>query len=238
MEKYESNDSVKAGYRIDAEDTDVRAQLLIDNVTTAAKDGEMLLNEYPGADPEEMIRKEDLAGFVVFENDGKYSIYENGDRKYEAKALDYLISSVDVRTAQFMLDACKSYILPKAEISLAHPEYMEPIDSSDYYGIVEVVYFGWCAVVCGAGIFTAERKYHIGKKLKVSGLSEIQLFLGKFIPMLLVLSIFYINRALTEMSCMGRCDYTGSAVIYCVMIILVSSCAAVLAGNIRRRKGE
>ena len=325
MEKYETGDTVKAGYRIDAEDSDVKTQLLIDSTKTAAKEGDFILSEYPGADPETKILEEDLAGFVVFEKDGKYSIYENGDRKYEAKALDYLVSSVDERIAKFMLDACRSDEPSEVEIEAAHPEYMEPIEAADYYGIVEVVYFGWCAIVCGAGIFTAEKKYHIGKKLKVSGLSEFQLFLGRFIPMVLVVSIsalitagitillfgvhwgsplisalivvlsaaaatafglmfynitanvvvtiiavfavvwvagffggsfetymfsahsqtikeispiYHINRALTELSCMGHSSYTGSAVIYCIMIMIVSACIAVAAGSLRRRKGE
>lgn len=325
MDKYDSNDHVKAGYRMDVEDTDVSARLLADSARTAAKENGFILSEYPGADPEKTIRQDELAGFVVFEKDGKYSIYENGDRKYEAKALDYLISSVDERIAQFMLDPGRRELPSEAEIAVVHAEHMEPIAASDYYGIIEVIYFGWCAVVCGAGIFTAEKKNHIGKKLKVSGLSELQLFLGKFIPMLLVVSIsslltagitillfgvhwgnppvsaliivlsaaaatafglmfynitanvavtiiavfsavwvagfvggsfetymfsvhpqavknispiYHINRALTELSGTGHSDYTANAVVCCIVILLASACVAVLAGEIRRRKGE
>ena len=325
LEKYKTEGSIKAGYRINAEDTDVKAQLLAEQVRTAASESDIILTEYPECDVEKKIMEDDLAGFIVFEKDGKYTVYENGERKYEAKALDYLISSVDERIAQFMLDAYRSDTPPEAEIAIEHPQYMEPIEATDYYGIVEVVYFGWCAVVCGAGIFTAEKKYHIGTKLKVSGLSELQLFLGKFIPMLLVVSIsslltagitillvgvhwgspllsalivvlsaaaatafglmfynitgnvvvtiitvfaivwmagfvggsfetymlstqpqvlkdispvYHINRALTELSCMGHSDHTGSAVIYCIMIMLVSACVAVFTGYIRGRKGE
>ncbi len=325
LEKYERDDSIKAGYRIDAEDTDVRAQLLAEQVRTAADESDMILTEYPKCDIEEKIMEEDLAGFVVFGKDGTYSIYENGEQKYEAKALDYLISSVDKHIAQFMLDAYRSDMPSEASVAVKYPSYMEPIEASDYYGIVEVVYFGWCAVVCGAGIFTAEKKYHIGKKLRVSGLSELQLFFGKFIPMLLVVSIsslitagitillfgvhwgsplisalivvlsaaaatafglmfynitenvvvtiiavfalvwmagftggsfetymfstqpqqlkdispiYHINRALTELSCMGHSDYTRSAVIYCIIIMFVSACVSIMAGYIRGRKGK
>ena len=172
---------------------------------------------------------------------------------------------------------------------------------------------------------TFRPKYRIGKKLKVSGLSETKLYLAKFIPMLLVVSIsslitasativlfgvhwgspilsalivvlsaaaatafglmfysitqnsvvtiigvfavvwlagffggsfetymfsshsaflknispiYHINRSLTELSCMGSSDYMGSAVLYCVMIIFVSSCVAIGAGDIRRRIGK
>ena len=325
LQKYETNGSIKAGYIINTDDTDVKTKLLTEQVKTAANENDIILIEYPECDVEKKIMEEDLAGFVVFEKDGKYTVYQNGERKYEAKALDYLIDSVDKRIAQFMLDAYRSDVPPEVNIGVEHPQYMKPIEASDYYGIVEVVYFGWCAVVCGAGIFTAEKKYHIGKKLKVSGLSELQLFLGKFIPMLLVVSIsslltagitillfgvhwgsplisalivvmsaaaatafglmfynitenvvvtiiavfavvwvagftggsfetymlstqpqvlkeispiYHINRALTELSCMGHSDYTLSAFTYCITIMLVSASVAVAAGYIRGRNGE
>lgn len=325
LQKYETSGSIKAGYIINTDDTDVKTKLLTEQVKTAANENDIILIEYPECNVEKKIMEEDLAGFVVFEKDGKYTVYQNGERKYEAKALDYLIDSVDKRIAQFMLDAYRSDVPPEVNIGVEHPLYMKPIEASDYYGIVEVVYFGWCAVVCGAGIFTAEKKYHIGKKLKVSGLSELQLFLGKFIPMLLVVSIsslltagitillfgvhwgsplisalivvmsaaaatafglmfynitenvvvtiiavfavvwvagftggsfetymlstqpqvlkeispiYHINRALTELSCMGHSDYTLSAFTYCITIMLVSASVAVAAGYIRGRNGE
>ena len=50
--------------------------------------------------------------------------------------------------------------------------------------------------------------------------------------------IYHINRALTELSCMGHSSYTNSAVVYCIVIMIVSACIAVTAGSLRRRKGE
>lgn len=325
MEKYESGDHIKAAYSYEAEETDMKAAMLAEGVKEAAKEGGFVLSEYPGADPEKTVRDEEMAGFIVFKKDGGYTVYENGERKYEAKALEYLISSVDKRIARYMIPGTGEREGSDADITVAHPAYMEPINAVDYYGIVEVVYFGWCAVVCGAGIFTAEKKYHIGKKLKVSGLSETKLFLARFVPMLLVVSIsslitaaitaicfgvhwgelllsalivvlsaaaatafglmfynitqnavvtiiavfamvwiagfwggsfetymfsahprilkeispiYHINRALTELSCMGRSEYVGSAIVFCLGIMLVCSCIAVTAGQIRRRIGE
>ncbi|MBP5159181.1 MAG: ABC transporter permease, partial [Lachnospiraceae bacterium] len=173
--------------------------------------------------------------------------------------------------------------------------------------------------------FTSEKKHHIGKKLKVSGVSETKLYLARFVPMLLVVviayvitaaitivafgvhwgdplisslivilsgaaatafglmvynitmnaavtiigvfacvwmagffggsfetymfssipqtlkhisPIYHINRSLTELSCMGHSDYVWSAIVFCLAITAVCSAAAVLAGTIRRRKGE
>ena len=324
LEHYEAQGSVRAGYFVEAPDTDMAAMILAEQVKMAAGEQEMSLREYPNADPEEKIREENLSGFVVFETGGGYRIYENGDRKFEAKALEYLIGSVDKGIARYQLSGHRPFE-ESVRIEVLSADYMEPIDSSDYYGIIEVVYFGWCAIVCGAGIFSAEKKYRIGKKLMVSGLSEVQLYLAKFLPMVMVVTIstlitagitvlffgvhwgnpllsallvvlsaaaatafglmfygvtqnmvvtiigvfvtvwlfgffggsfetymfssharilkelspvYHVNRALTELSCMGQSDYTASAVWYCLAILIVSSGIAVAAGMIRRRIGK
>lgn len=325
MEKYEAKTDIKAGYKVDAGEPDRDMQFLIDILEKSAKEGGVILTEYSGADPEKTVREEELAGFIVFGENGEYTIYENGDRKYEAKALEYMLSSIEWRMVQTKKDLAKSSVPPEIHLKAEKAEFMEPISAIDYYGIIEVVYFGWCAIVCGAGIFTAEKKYHIGKKLKVSGLSEVSLYLAKFIPMLLVVSvsalittgitivlfgvhwgspalsaliivlsvaaatafglmfycifqnivvtiigvfaavwvagfwggsfetymfsshpqllkeispIYHINRALTELSCMGHSNYVGNAVLCCMIIMVVCSVIAVIAGNIRRRMGE
>ncbi|MBO7356031.1 MAG: ABC transporter permease [Lachnospiraceae bacterium] len=335
LEKYESEESISAGYAVSAEASDVRTLLLSEQVKAAAGESDIVLTEYPAADPEKILREEDLSGFIVFEDGGRYTVYENGEHKYGAKALEYLVSSVDQRitgavsvvseTGSNAVSRENTMGSTEVDIEISHPDYMEAIDSTDYYGIIEVVYFGWCAILCGTGILTAEKKYHIGKKLKVSGLSETKLYLAKFIPMLLVVSIsslitaaatialfgvhwgspllsalivvlsaaaatafglmfysitqnsvvtiigvfaavwlagffggsfetymfsshsavlknitpiYHINRALTELSCMGRSEYVGSAVLYCVLIIIVSSFIALGAGDIRRRTGR
>lgn len=328
LEKYESEESISAGYAVSADESDVRTLLLTEQVKAAAGESDIVLTEYPAADPEKILREEDLSGFIVFEDGGRYTVYENGEHKYGAKALEYLVSSVDQRITGYMIgSAGRGAASGDAgiDIEVSHPAYMEAIDSTDYYGIIEVVYFGWCAILCGTGILTAEKKYHIGKKLKVSGLSETKLYLAKFIPMLLVVSIsslitaaatialfgvhwgspllsalivvlsaaaatafglmfysitqnsvvtiigvfaavwlagffggsfetymfsshsavlknitpiYHINRALTELSCMGRSEYVASAVLYCVLIIIVSSFIAIGAGDIRRRTGR
>ena len=330
MEKYESGGTVKAGYLVKGDSSDPVVQQFTEMVKTAAKDSKIVLSEYPDADPKKIISKESLAGFVVFNSDGTYVVYESDDDKYGAKALEYMVGTVYTRAAAVMhseMYTGNTAIDTKADVELAvaHPDFLSPIEATDYYGIIEVVFFGWCAIVCGAGIFVAEKKYRIGKKLKVSGLSETQLYLAKLIPMLMVVAIsslvtaaltvvlfdvhwgspalsalililsaaaatafglmfysitqnavvsiiavfvsvwlagffggsfetymfsrspqtlknispiYHINRALAELSCMGHSDYVKSAVIICIAIIFVSSALAVLAGNIRRRRGE
>ena len=205
---------------------------------------------------------------------------------------------------------------------MEHPEYRKTIDSKDYYGIVEIIYFGWCAIVAGAGIFMNEKKYKIRKRYQVANLTPFKEYMSKFIPIAIIASIgtviaalltvallgvhwgspllsigiivisvaaasafgimiynmtdnmistiiitfvivwlfgfwggafetylfsshpmilkmispiYHINRALTELSCMGHSNYVGSAVGYSGLIIAAASCIAILFGQIRKR---
>ena len=211
-----------------------------------------------------------------------------------------------------------------SSINIEHPYFVPAIDSTDYYGIIEVVYFGWCAIVCISGLLSSEKKTRINDKLYVSNLSVTQIYLARLIPLsitcalgvsiaavigmvfmgvhwgnlllsaiVVILMIFaasafemmlyeitnsmlvtiivsfaivwiwgffggsfetymfsphsmtlknidpiyHGNRALVELSCMGHSDYVLSSVIYSVIMIVVCSLVAVLAGNVRRRKG-
>lgn len=47
--------------------------------------------------------------------------------------------------------------------------------------------------------------------------------------------IYYGNRALVELSCMGHSEYVSSAVGYSLAVTVVCSVIAVLAGRIRKR---
>nr|WP_294530900.1 ABC transporter permease [uncultured Blautia sp.] len=74
--------------------------------------------------------------------------------------------------------------LPDSQIQLPIQEldFMPAITSSDYYGIVEIAYFNWCSLLFAAGFLSAEKKSKIGLRLRTSGLSSMQTYLGKLIP--------------------------------------------------------
>lgn len=313
MSRYDSDDNIVAGYRIEDSDQEEMIKSFVDE----AKDSGLVLREFPSGDPEEILREEEMGGFVVFKKD-TYTIYQNNDYKEEAKALEFALNAF----YEGIMAAITGADPDSIEIKVEHPDYMKPIDSTDYYGIIEVIYFGWCAIVCGAGIFMSEKKYKIGKKLRVSNLNETQLYLAKFVPILSVVylgniiaailtmvlfgvhwgswgvsaliilvssaaatafglmvynlsdnivvtiiavfaivwfagffggsfetymfsahplkvkmmsPIYHINRALTELSCMGRSDFVSSALIISVGIMIVCSLLAIMFSSIRRR---
>ena len=320
MEKYEGTDKITAGYRYEG---DEEYKLLIDELVSGSEEESLILREYASGDPEEIMHKDDLSGFVVFGEDS-YKIYLSEDHKNEGKILEYAIGTFYDRWTTRVAQALSSVKIETApiELKIEHPEYMEPVDSTDYYGIIEIVYFGCCAIVCGAGLFSSEKKNRIVKKFRVSDISETKLFIAKLISMTAVVAagsavatalsivlfgihwgnpllsallvflaitaatalglmfiyvtdsmvasiilvftvvwisgfpggcfekymfsshptslklispLYHTNRALVELSCMGKSDYVVSAIAYSVAIIAVSSAVAILVGVIRKR---
>lgn len=67
--------------------------------------------------------------------------------------------------------------LPKEKIA-----YMPSVDSKDYYGIIEIVYFSWLSIICAANILTSEKKNGIERRFQVTNISNVKLYLAKWIP--------------------------------------------------------
>lgn len=313
MKKYEGKSSIEAGYTV----ADEVYPEMIDAVKAAAEQSGITLREYHNRKPEDVLRKDEMCAFIEFKADG-YTIYQNGDMKEQAKVVEYFLGAYN---EQFLM--VTSNVQPSQKgLTVEHPKFMNEISSQDYYGIIEIIYFGWCAIVVGAGVFTSEKKYRITKKLQVSRLSSFQLYLAKFVPMVTVVfagllisaglsivlfgvhwgnpllsillifissaaatalglmayyifdnivvtiivvfswvwmagffggsfetymysahptslkvlsPIYHINRSLVELSCMGHSDYVPSAIIYCGILTIVCSAAAIFAGAVRKR---
>ena len=68
-------------------------------------------------------------------------------------------------------------------------DHAPAVNSTDYYGIIYIAYFGWCVIVCAAGLFSSEKKHRIDERLYVSNLSVFQMYLAKFIPIISVVAI-------------------------------------------------
>ena len=208
-------------------------------------------------------------------------------------------------------------VLPVEEL-----EFMPAVNSRDYYGIVYIAYFCWCGMICATGVLSNEKKYGIVRRFQVSDISEMQNYLGKFIPITLTVAvgmaiatgitillydihwgnpvmsmlivfmmilagnalgmmlynisdslvitiivqftivwfmgffggsfetymfssisdilkhlspIYHGNRALVELSCIGESNYVASAVWFSLVITVICSAMAILAGSIRKR---
>lgn len=182
MQSYEGVEEFQAGYRVEV------GSYLENNMEAIKEAGEesgITFLEYPEGEPEELVENNDLAGFVEIGKE-TYTIYESADYPAESVALEYFLSRcVKGGTKQ----ALKTMIpniesaelkLPKAEI-----DYMPSVDSIDYYGIIEIVYFSWMSIMCAASVLTSEKKNRIWQKYQVTGISGVKLFMGKWIPIVL-----------------------------------------------------
>lgn len=264
------------------------------------------------------MEKNGLAGFVEFSEE-EYVVYTSDDYEVEGITLEYFMNKVMGEGVDTFLQVQEKdeIVLPVEEL-----EFMPAVDSRDYYGIVYIVYFCWCGMICATGVLSNEKKYGIVRRFQVSDISEMQNYLGKFIPVTLTVAvgmaiatgitillydihwgnpimsmlivfmmilagtalgmmlynisdslvitiivqftivwfmgffggsfetymfssisdilkhlspIYHGNRALVELSCIGESNYVASSVWFLLVITVICSAIAILAGSIRKR---
>lgn len=176
MESYKNPEDFEVGYMADDDERSSEYVKLLGKIGT---ENGITFSEYSG-DIEEAINSHGLGGFVTISKDG-YKVYKSEDKKTEGAKLEYMLSAV-----------FNSMISPdqgKVSYVTETPKYAPAINSADYYGIVFAIYFGWCAIVCGAGLFTNEKKNSIIERLQVSNLSVFQIYLARIIPIIIIVTL-------------------------------------------------
>lgn len=314
MKSYEGVEEFAVGYRIREAEDNGRSEA----ARLAAEEAGIHFYEYPEGDIQDVMEKNKLAGFVEFSED-IYVIYKSEAYKVEGITLEYFMNRMMNAGVDAFLQTQQqeNIVLPTEEL-----EFMPAVNARDYYGIIYIVYFCWCGIICATGVLSNEKKYGIVRRFQVSNISEPQNYLGKFVPIIftaaagmaaatictillydihwgnpvlsmlivfmtisagtalglmfynisdsLVITIilqftivwfmgffggsfetymfsstpdtlkalsplYHANRALVELSCMGRSNYAAGAVWYSLAITAVCSAIAILAGSIRRR---
>lgn len=179
MQSYEGVDTFSVGYRAQQADN-----TMIEATKIAGEEAGILFYEYPEGEIKNVMEKNELAGFVEFSED-KYTVYTSADYEVEGITLEYFMNKVmnEGVNASLQLQEQSEIALPIEQL-----EYMPAIDSVDYYGIVYIVYFCWCGIICATGVLSNEKKYRITRRFQVSNISEIKNFLGKFIPIILTIT--------------------------------------------------
>ena len=247
LESYKKQEPFVAGYRL-AEASFYAAG--VETLKAVAKEADMTFEEYPKGEPKELMDSHDLKVFVDF-GEETCVVWKREDAKMEGQTVEYLLNSyvleVDRGKLKFMsamagqgnpgenpLPGAEESMpeegagnAPQEEFSLdmRHPNFMPAINSTDYYGIVEVVYFGWCALVCAAGILGNEKKYGIRKKYQVAGMSQLQVYLGRLIPMFLVVLICESIAAVISLAFLDVHwgDFLQSAAVMILMVLAASA---------------
>ena len=206
MESYQKQGPFQVGYRI-TEKSFFNAGM--ETFKSAAKEADVTFEEYADGDPQTLMENLDLKGFVEF-GDDSYVVWTREDAKVEGMTLEYLLNAYVEEADRMKLQIVSAMAAGQAgmpgemtdvrkagessldgEVALVveRPKFMPAIDSTDYYGIVEIVYFGWCALICAAGILGNEKKYGIRKKYQVAGMSQLQVYLGRLLPMFVMVAV-------------------------------------------------
>lgn len=176
MKSYEGVDEFTVGYRIQEAESDV-----LEAVKVAGEEAGIHFYEYPEGEIKDVIGKNELAGFVDF-SENTYIIYKSADYVVEGITLEFFMNKVMDALLQLPKQSC-------IKLPVESLEYMPAISARDYYGIAEIVYFCCCGIICATGIFSNEKKYGIARRFQVSHLSETQNYFGKFIPIVLTVSV-------------------------------------------------
>ena len=179
MKSYEGVDTFAVGYRIQEADDAV-----IEATKKAGEEAGILFYEYPEGEVKDVMEKNELSGFVELSED-KYTVYTSADYEVEGITLEYFMNKVmnEGVNASLQIKEQAEIVLPVEQL-----KYMPAIDSVDYYGIIYIVYFCWCGMICATGVLSNEKKYGIVRRFQVSNISETQNFFGKFIPIVLTVT--------------------------------------------------
>ena len=171
METYENVGSFQVGYKVNSENGKEKIKQLLNGI---GENNEIIFREYPDEDPEESLTGSEMACFIEFdEND--YRIYEKEGFEIQGKILEGILSVTFNSMIAYSNDT------QTAEITVNKADFVPPVDSTDYYGIIYIIYFGWCAIVCASGLLSNEKKYRIENRFRISGVSEFKLYLARFL---------------------------------------------------------
>ncbi len=180
MKSYEGVGEFAAGYRVQ----EIEMNEMADAVTAAGEEAGIHFFEYPEGDIKDVMEKNELAGFVEFSEDA-YVVYTSDDYEVEGVTLEYFMNKVMCAGVNVSLQMQEQadIVLPVEKLP-----FMPAIDSVDYYGIIYIVYFCWCGMICATGVLSNEKKYGIVRRFQVSNLSELKNYLGRFVPITLTVT--------------------------------------------------
>lgn len=181
MKSYRGVEEFAVGYRIREA---AEADMMISSAKMAGEEAGILFYEYPEGEIKDVMEKNELSGFVEFLGD-TYVVYRSDDYEVEGITLEYFMSRVMKAgvNAALQLQKQEDIVLPVEEL-----EFMPAVDSRDYYGIIYIAYFCWCGMICATGVLSNEKKYGIVRRFQAADLSELQNYLGKFLPITLTVS--------------------------------------------------
>jgi len=217
MKSYEGVGEFAVGYRVQ----EMEMNEMADAVTVAGEESDIHFFEYPEGDIKDVMEKNGLAGFVEFSED-TYVVYTSDDYEVEGVTLKYFMNKVMCAGVNVSLQMQEQadIVLPVEKLS-----FMPAVDSVDYYGIVYIVYFCWCGMICATGVLSNEKKYGIVRRFQVSNISELKNYLGKFVPITLTVTAGMLIAAVITVLLYGIHWGNPLLSIFIVFIMIIAGTA-------------
>lgn len=222
MKSYEGVEEFKAGFRIEADSLWCNS---METIKEAGKEAGISFLEYPEGEPKELIENNDLAGFVILGNDA-YTVYESADYVVEGMTLEYFLDRCFKEgAAQALQSVVPGTEQEKIQLPSEKLEYMPSVDSKDYYGIIEIVYFTWMCIICASNVLTGEKKNGIERKFQVTSLSNAKLYFSKWISIVLV-TVVEVGIAVVVTSFLFGIHWGNLLFSALVLLLLIMASAA------------
>ena len=217
MENYKERGEMRCGYSIEAGSIWETAE---EALKIAGAQTDITFTRFESEAPEEIISKNDLSGFVKFEG-GNYTVYRVSDQPTQGSALEYFMSVFCDGMTNAGIDSVENI-----KLKVEHPSFLKAVDSTEYYGIVFVLYYSWCAIICASGLLSSEKKYGIRRRYIVSALNDTQLYLGKFLPLSIVVCLGTIAAAIINTLCFGT--NWGNLLFVAVLFLVMTAASSAL----------
>ncbi|SDA26506.1 ABC-2 type transport system permease protein [Ruminococcus sp. YE71] len=219
MKSYTVPDEFTVGYRAQG---GVLADSM-DDIKEAGREAGIVFREYPDGEPEELIANNDLAAFADIEGEG-YTLYTSEDHKPEGAVTDCFFD----RVVSGGVDAALGSIAPDAVMSSAVPtsnlDYMPAVNSTDYYGMIYIVYFSSLGMVCATGMLSSEKKNGIERKYRVCPVSKFGLYLARLLPTAALVTVCSLIETLVTTALFGI--HWGTPLLSALIVVMV-----ILAGT-------
>jgi ABC-2 type transport system permease protein len=176
----------KVGYRISESG---KYKEMISGLPSICKEKGITLQEYPQGDIEKLLQSETVTVFVDIK-DNSYIVYQASGKDKEAAVVGSIFNSFfyQANEAVTALTYSKEHGTVATEVQNIKPVATEALNvdpvpnSTDYYGIIYIIYFGWCGMLSLAEVISSERKSAIPKRMRVAHMPKLSYYLGKFIP--------------------------------------------------------
>lgn len=149
-----------------------------------------ILQEYPEGDIEDLMQSRTVAVFVEIKEDNSYVLYQSKDKKNEAAVMNSILSDFFYRANETATITAyeAEHNIKVNELSKEVSVKQEVLDtdpvpnSTDYYGIIYIVYYGWFGMISLVAVISSERKNAIPRRMRASHLPKFSFYLGKLIP--------------------------------------------------------